>query len=399
MENFNGFNGYNSAITRRDWSLHRKGERDEARHNEKVKETIKGRLEDIVSDGSIITADPHSKKTIKIPLKSLELPRFKYGKANEGVGTGDGSEQPGDVVGHQPGPGQQPGQGEDGEAGTEAGQEYYEAELSIEEIQAMVFEDLGLPLMKPKNAKDMESEEIKFNDIRRKRTTNNLDLIRTATENLMRNIIETGEHDIKNISPDDYRVRSWEYERKPENSAVVLAMADISGSMGEFEKYVTRAFCWWTVGFLRSKYPKVDIVFIAHDTEAYEVTEEEFFTRGMGGGTKCSSANEMALDIINERYSPDDYNIYPLHFSDGDNYLYDNDTCVELVQKMLDDDISQYAYVQIGRGQRSQLLDTYEKSIHDNRFKALTIDSKDEVLPALKKVFNPKAGEEKNGKR
>jgi len=376
------FENYTSSITRNDWSLHRKGERDEARHNEKVKESIKGRLEDIVSDGSIITADPKSKKTIKIPLKSLELPRFKYGKRDKGIGTGDGTEQPGDVVGHKPGPGQ------GNEAGDQPGEEYYEAELTIEEIQELVFEDLGLPLMKPKQTKEIESDTVNFNDVRKKRTMNNLEMMRTAVENLTRNIIETGKAEIKNISPDDYRVRTWEYERKPENSAVVLAMADISGSMGEFEKYITRAFCWWAVNFLRSKYPKVDIVFIAHDTEAHEVTEEQFFTRGTGGGTKCSSANEMALNIINDRYPPDNYNVYPLHFSDGDNYMYDNDTCAELVQKMLDDDISQYAYVQIGRASRSQLLDMYEKSIKDPRFKGLIINNKDEVLPALKKVFD-----------
>ncbi len=378
------FGDYTSSISRQDWSLHRKGERDEARHNEKVKESIKGRLEDIVSDGNIISADPKSKKTIKIPLKSLELPRFKYGKREKGVGQGDGSEQPGDVIGHQPGPGRG---GE--EAGDQPGEEYYEAELTIEEIQELVFEDLGLPLMKPKQTKEIETDTVNFNDVRKKRSTNNLDLARTVLQNMMRNAVESGTPELKNISPEDYRVRTWEHERKPENSAVVLAMADVSGSMGEFEKYITRAFCWWTVNFLRSKYPKVDIVFIAHDTEAHEVTEEQFFTRGMGGGTKCSSANEMALNIINDRYPPESYNIYPLHFSDGDNFSSDNDTCAGLVQRLLDSDISQYAYVQIGRASRSQLLDTYEKNIDDPRFKGLIINSKEEVLPALKDVFNP----------
>lgn len=381
------FDNYTSSITRQDWSLHRKGERDEARHNEKVKESIKGRLQEVVSDGDIITADPKSKQTIKIPLKSLELPKFRYGKRNEGVGSGDGSEQPGDVVGKQPGKGQ--GQGE---AGEEAGEEYYEAELTIEEIQALVFEDLGLPLMKPKQTKEIESDTVNFNDVRKKRSTNNLDLARTVLQNMMRNAVETGVPELKGISPEDYRVRTWENERKPENSAVVLAMADISGSMGDFEKYITRAFCWWAVNFLRSKYPKVDIVFIAHDTEAYEVTEEQFFTRGMGGGTKCSSANQLARTIINDRYPPENYNVYPLHFSDGDNYSTDNAACADLVQKMLNDDISQYAYVQIGRHGRSQLLNVYEDAIKDPRFKGLIINSKDEVLPALKKVFNPNEG-------
>ena len=384
------FGNYTSSISRQDWSLHRKGERDEARHNDKVKESIKGRLEDIVSDGSIITADPKSKKTIKIPLKSLELPRFKYGKRDKGVGSGDGSEQPGDVIGKKPGP----GNGE-GEAGEEAGEEYYEAELTIEEIQELVFEELGLPLMKPKQTKEIETDTVNFNDVRKKRTMNNMDLARTVLQNMMRNAAESGKAEINNISPEDYRVRTWEHERKPENSAVVIAMADISGSMGDFEKYATRAFCWWTVNFLRSKYPKVDIVFIAHDTEAQEVTEEQFFSRGTGGGTKCSSANKMAIDIINDRYPPDSYNVYPLHFSDGENIGSDNATCVDMVQNMLNSDISQYAFVQVlkpGRSKRSQLYDSYQKEITDKRFKGIIINSKDDVLPALKQVFNPNEG-------
>lgn len=372
------------SVSRQDWSLDRRSERDETRHNEKVKESIKDNLDNVVSDGNIITADPHSKKIVKVPMRSLELPRFRYGDNKEGVGTGDGSEQVGDVVGGRP----KPGRGN--KAGDQPGQEYYETELTIEEIQEMVFEDLGLPRVKPKEAHDVESEEVVFNDIRKKRSTSNLDLARTVLQNMMRNAQETGIAKIANISPDDYRVRTWEEEKRPENSAVVIAMADISGSMGEFEKYITRAFCWWTVGFLRSKYPKVDIVFVSHDTEAHEVSEEQFFTRGVGGGTKCSSANKLALDIIDERYPANRYNVYPLHFSDGDNWSGDNKECVSLVQQLLDRDINQYAYVQIGSHSQSGLLSDYNASVSDKRFKGLVINDKQGVLPALRQVFNPK---------
>ena len=207
--------------------------------------------------------------------------------------------------------------------------------------------------------------------------------------NIMRNAEETGVARIGNILPEDYRVRTWEEEKKPENSAVVIAMADVSWSMGDFEKYVTRAFCWWTVGFLRSKYPKVDIVFVAHDTEAREVTEEQFFSRGTGGGTKCSSANRLALDLINERYSTDTYNVYPLHFSDGDNWMGDNEKSVELVKELLEQDVNQYAYIQIGKSDTSGLLKDYRKNLTDERFKGLVIREKNDVLSALKQVFNP----------
>lgn len=376
-----GGNKFFASVSRHDWSFDRRGARDEARHDEKVKESIKGNLGDVVSDGNIITADPNSKKIIKVPLKSLELPRFKFGDNEGGVGTGsgDGDPQEGESV-----------DGDGTEAGDQPGVEYYEAEMTIEEIQALVFEDLGLPNMKERGNKDIYAEEVRFDDIRKKRTTNNLDLGRTVLENIMRNARENNQAKIGGFIPDDYRVRTWEEEMKPKDSAVVIAMADISASMGDFEKYITRAFCWWSVSFLRTKYPSVDLVFISHDTEAHEVTEEQFFTRGSGGGTKCSSANKMALDIIHERYSTDQYNVYPLHFSDGDNWTSDNEISAQMVNQMLGEDINQYAYIQIdsrGRG-RSSLFNEYEKSIDDERYKGLFISNKDEVLDALKTVFN-----------
>lgn len=367
----------NMSVSRQDWSFDRRIERDENRHNDKVKEAIRDNLDSVVSDGTIVTADPRSKRTIKVPMRSIELPHIRYGEPKEGIGTGSGQgkPKPGDKVGNEPG------------AGEQAGEEFYEAEMTIAEIQEMVFADLGLPNLKPKGEPNVHDTEIVFNEVRKRRTPTNIDLGRTVLQNLLRNAQETGEAKIHGISPDDFRVRTWEEEQRPKDSAVVVAMADISGSMGEFEKYVTRAFCWWAVSFLRSKYPSVEVVFIAHDTEAHEVTEEQFFTRGSSGGTKCSSANRKALELINDRYQTDRYNVYPLHFSDGDNINSDNPDCVNLVQEMLNGDISQYAYVQIGKSSRSQLLEAYSGGIHDDRFKGLMIEKKEDVLKALKQVF------------
>ena len=81
----------------------------------------------------------------------------------------------------------------------------------------------------------------------------------------------------QDVSNDDLRFKTWERTFQQENNAVVLAMRDVSGSMGEFEKYITRSFYFWMVRFLRTKYNNVKIVFISHRTEAKEVTEEEFY--------------------------------------------------------------------------------------------------------------------------
>jgi len=59
---------------------------------------------------------------------------------------------------------------------------------------------------------------------------------------------------------------------------------------------------------LRTKYKSVEIIFIAHHTQAKIVTEEEFFTKGESGGTKCSSAYKLALDLIESKYPTAEYN-------------------------------------------------------------------------------------------
>lgn len=374
------------SIERRDWSFRRQGEKDKVRHNEKVKEAIKDNLDKVISDGSIITADPKSKKMVKVPMRSLDLPRIKYKDSNQGVGTGDGSENPGDIIGSRPG--NRPGQGR--EAGDQPGVEYYEAELSIEEIQQLVFADLGLPNLRPKKKQSMDSDVVVFDDVRKNKSPSNLDIMRTVEANMRRNAQEHGKAEIKEISPDDYRQRTWREEVKQDNSAVAIFKRDISGSMGEMERYLSRAFAWWSVNFLKTQYPKVETVFIVHDTEAEEVDEEQFFTRGTGGGTRCSSSLVKANEIIDTRYSPEQYNIYPFHFSDGDSWgNEDNEACINEVKKMLAKDISQYAYVQVRQNAYPASLGAaYRRGLKDDRFAIVELNKKEDVLPGLKQVFS-----------
>ncbi len=44
---------------------------------------------------------------------------------------------------------------------------------------------------------------------------------------------------------------------------------------------------------------------------------------------------KKALELIDNKYSPDRYNIYPFHFSDGDNLTSDNARCVKLVEELM----------------------------------------------------------------
>lgn len=374
----------NFIVSKDDWSLHRKGYIDQERHMEKVREAIKKNLADIVSEESIIMSD--GKKIVKVPIKSLEEYHFRYDvNKQEHTGQGDGNSKPGDVLGTDSARGQGKGPG----AGSEPGVDYYEAEITVDELADLIFEDLGLPNLEEKKQTEISTDAFQFKDIRKKGIVSNIDKKRTLIENLKRNA-KSGKAELGGISPDDLRFKTWEDDIKFQSNAVILAMMDTSGSMGAFEKYIARSFFFWMVRFLRTKYRNVQILFLSHHTEAKEVTEEEFFSKGESGGTRCSSVYQLALDIINKRYSPEDWNIYPFHFSDGDNLPSDNDKCVELVKKLLGIcNIFGYGEIE-GLYYNSSSLMAVFKNIKSPKFTSVLIRDKTGVYPALRTFFNPK---------
>lgn len=375
------------VVSREDWSLHRKGYQDQTRHQQKVREAIKQNLPDLVTEENIVTS--HNKQIIKVPIRSLDEYRFRFNhNKSKHVGQGDGDSQVGDVLGVDPSSAN-PGKGEG--AGEQPGEDYFEAEVSMEELQSMLFEELELPYMEQKQKENLEVQEIQFNDIRKKGIMSNIDKKRTILENLRRNA-NSGTPGIHHISPDDLRFKTWDEVVVPHSNALILAMMDTSGSMGSFEKFIARSFFFWMTRFLRTKYEKVEIIFIAHHTEAKEVTEEEFFTKGESGGTICSSAYQKALDIIDRRYPSSHYNIYPFHFSDGDNLTSDNERCVKLIEKLLER-CNMFGYGEVNQYNRSSTLMSAYRHIQYPRFQHCVIREKGEVYKALKTFFTkPKEG-------
>lgn len=138
--------------------------------------------------------------------------------------------------------------------------------------------------------------------------------------------------------------------------------------------------------FLRRQYEKVDIVFLAHHTEAKEVSEHDFFTRGESGGTICSSAYQKAIEIIDSRYPPAKYNIYPFHFSDGDNLTSDNERCVKLIGELLKRS-NMFGYGEVNQYNRSSTLMSAYRHMKQEQFMHYVIKDKKEVYQALKTFF------------
>ncbi len=374
--------GTHFSLHKEDWSLHRKGHQDQERHREKVKQAIKEHLSDLISDESIVMSD--GRQIVKIPIRSLDEYRFRYNyNKSRQPGTGEGGSQVGDLIAKGR-PDSQKTTGDQG-AGDSPGVDYYEADVALEDIETLLFTELELPNLAPKAPQEIITADIEFRDIRKKGLLGNIDKKRTLLESIRRNQLhDTGK---KQITPDDLRFKTWDEIIKPDSAAVVLALMDTSGSMGLFEKYCARTFFFWMSRFLKTKYQHVQIRYISHHTEAREVSEDHFFNKGESGGTICSSAYEYALGMIERDYPLNQYNLYPIHFSDGDNLASDNDKCTKLVTTLCE--ISQmFGYAEVNQYARnSSLMAAYGK-IPAKTFRKVLIREKTDVYSALKTFFS-----------
>src|SRR5690606_1202847 len=145
----------------------------------KVREAIKQNLPDLISEESIVMSD--GKQIIKVPNRSLDEFRFVYNhNKNKHVGQGDGDSQVGDVLGVDLQSAKKGGKGEG--AGDQPGEDIVEAEITLAELEAMLFEELELPFLKQKDKDQLEAKEIRFNDIRKKGIMSNIDKKRTIIE-------------------------------------------------------------------------------------------------------------------------------------------------------------------------------------------------------------------------
>lgn len=369
-----------SLLTKENWSLYRKGYLDQERHLEKVREAVKNNLTRVITEESIIFGG--GKGIIRIPVHSLEEYHFRYRHREQGVGQGGGDTPKGTVIGrdYPLHPGYGPG------AGDGPGVDYYEVEVFLEEIEALLFQELELPELARKEEGVVDTTSGEFKDVRKRGLMGNLDRKRTLMANIKRNALE-GKRGIGNLTGEDLRFRIWDEKTEFETGAVVLAMMDTSGSMGTYEKQMARSFYYWMLRFLRNRYPQVDVIFIAHHAVARETSEEEFFTKSESGGTRCSTAYLLALDIIRERYPPSGYNVYAFHFTDGDNLPGDNEACVEAV-KLLLRKVNRFGYGEIVNPYyRPCTLLHKLNSIKDRRLFTVELRNKEDVYNALRRFF------------
>ena len=372
------------------WKLKRRGKRDSDRHKELVKDAIRKNGKDLITEYNIITSD--GDKKIKVPIRFLDQYKIKYGKLNSQDGTGQGVKAgKGDKFRVKSGP---PEEADGDKAGNKDGERIFDADVTIDELVDIILEELNLPWMEPKQTSVIEVEHEEFSSIDKKGIMPNLDLKKSIMENLKRNAAK-GNAKIGKFHQDDLRYKNYDVVVEHHSNAAVYIMMDRSGSMNSEKTYIAKSFYFWMVQFLKRRYKKIDFVFIAHDSKAFMVDENEFFKISSSGGTNCSTAFKLAHEHMVNHHPVDLWNNYVFEFSDGDNWGEDNTLCVQYIEKLLPL-CTAIGYGEIGadkdsswnRGDADTLYDILKNKIKRTRFVSIKVNSRDEVFDALKMFFN-----------
>ncbi|MEB2314073.1 MAG: DUF444 family protein [Sorangiineae bacterium] len=357
-------------------------DQDHSRFRDIVRGKIRQNLRRYISQGEMIGRK--GKDLVSIPIPQIDIPRFVFGDKEKG-GVGQGGGEVGDPMGGDEG--EESGAGQ---AGKDSGEHVLEVDVTLDELADILGEELELPDIENKGKSRIVSAKDRYTGIRRVGPESLRHFKRTYKEALRR-AIASGVYDPARplIVPqhEDKRFRSWKEDVEPVANAVIIYMMDVSGSMGDEQKEIVRIESFWIDTWLKRQYKGLEGRYIIHDATAREVDRETFFHTRESGGTMISSAYKLCADLIDEHYPASEWNIYPFHFSDGDNWSMDDTLgCVELLKTRILPKVNMFAYGQVespyGSGQF--IKDLREHFGADERVVTSEIRDRDAITSSIK---------------
>jgi uncharacterized sporulation protein YeaH/YhbH (DUF444 family) len=415
-------------IVDRRFSEKNKSAVNRARFIERFKSYIKKAVSDAILKRNLTEIEKGER--IVIPAKDISQPIFKYGKGgkHETVFPHNKTFVKNDRIKRPLGEAEQ-GQGAGPSNSSETGTDDFGFEISREEFLNIFFDDLALPdlvkkrlsqtlihtpvragfqksgspmlLSVKKSMQNAHARRIAFS-LKAQRELNALQdaLNQENSENntaeyqqlVQRKILlEDKLKKVPFLDTADLRFHRVALQSKPNTQAVMFCLMDVSGSMDESRKELAKRFFILLYLFLSHTYQKIEVVFIRHHTSAKEVDEHEFFYSRETGGTMVSSALELMLDIINKRYSHDDWNIYGAQASDGDNWHSDSPFCADMLINKIMPQLQYYAYIEILGQSHQNLWENYltvEKNCKN--FALKSVDNPQEIYPVFRELFQRK---------
>ncbi len=356
-------------------------EQDQSRFRQIVRGKVRQNLRKYMSNGELIGR--RGRDLVSIPIPEIQIPQFRFDHRQSG-GVGQGEGEPGTPIGIGP------DQGDAGDkAGNLPGDHILEVEVTLDELARILGDELELPNIQPKGKENIESHIDRYTGIRHIGPESLRHFKRTYREALKRQVaLGVYNAEQPTIIPvrEDKRYRSWKSHYKPDSNAAIIYMMDVSGSMGDDKKDIVRLTAFWIDMWLRSQYNKVAVRYIIHDAEAREVDADAFYHTRESGGTAISSAYRLCQAIIEKDYNPSEWNIYPFHFTDGDNYDEDNAKCINLLSDALLPQVNLFCYGEVSSARRqSDFADSMDRIKSGNeRLVKTQIRDKDEIYSAIK---------------
>ncbi len=401
------------------------------RYKDKVREAVQRAI-----NGRSIR-DMEKGEDIAIPKRDLSEPVFHHGDGGvrDMVHPGNREYVKGDRIERPQGGGGQGGRGDQASDSGE-GEDDFVFSLSKEEFMQVFFEDLALPnLVKTALAEvpEWKNQRAGFSS---DGTPNNLHVVRSMRGALGRRIAlgassrreihelearltelrEQGEpggddalardraaeiegiegrlrqlygkvHGIPFLDPIDLRFRSRIKVPVPTTKAVMFCVMDVSGSMDEQRKELSKRFFILLYLFLTRHYDKIELVFIRHHTQAQEVTEDEFFHATETGGTVVSSALVLLDEIIQARYPTNEWNLYVAQASDGDNWHHDSSRCTEILENKILPLVRYFAYVQVAQTEQNLWDEYLAMGERHKHFAMRKVLEPSQIYPVFRELF------------
>ena len=399
-----------------------KGKSSENRQRllKRVEGQIKKALPDIVKNTNVKDLTS-SKEKVNIPIKGINEPQFTYDKDTgdkKHVHPGNKEYTEGDLIKKPKGGGQGSGQGK-GSNDPATTEDEFTISISREEFLDYFFSDLELPDLVKKHLNSLVDFKQKRAGYSNYGNPSRLNITKSYKNSMARRMalgmyfdkkIKDIEDKLKGNLTDDERntleteldklkkmkigvsfmeevdlqYNNFEQIAIPVTSAVMFCVMDVSGSMGEKEKDISKRFFMLLYMFLTKQYEKIELVFIRHHTSAKEVTEEEFFNSKESGGTVVISALELMAKIIRERYA-ENWNIYAAQASDGDVWdKSDAEDCAKILDLDILNKVQYMIYIEICRNIEGDLWNNYK--VLSNKRKNFEIGKINEVSE-IWKVF------------
>jgi uncharacterized sporulation protein YeaH/YhbH (DUF444 family) len=387
------------------------------RYRKQIKKAINKQI------GQRSITDIDKDEQVSIPTKDISEPTFSSGSGGrrERVLPGNKEFVSGDQIQRPP---QQGGGGSGGEASNEGeGQDEFAFQISSDEYMEILFEGLELPNLKKNQLKKIVNYKTIRSGFNTEGTPSNIDIVRSFKGSMARRIacqspikkaikekqaeldetslpeeierlkleIEDLELRLKRIpyiDTFDLKYKNFDKLPQPTSSAVMFCIMDVSGSMDQQTKEMAKRFFLLLYMFLKRSYKDVEVVYIRHHTQAKEVDEQEFFYSQETGGTIVSSALKLMLEIIQERYPSNDWNIYGAQASDGDNWNDDSKFCHKLLSEKILNLVRYFTYVEITQREPQNLWHEYNrlKDSHDN-FALQKIAEQQDIYPVFREFF------------